>query len=117
MTDKNYSIWYLAKNRWTNATYDKIGSDQNVLKPYLLSLEDAKEWFASPRLKKNAKQFVIREVLADGITGGEFYREDTAGLPIHSCTAPAINNHVCPACKNDRCNKQEKSCWKCGSSL
>jgi predicted RNA-binding Zn-ribbon protein involved in translation (DUF1610 family) len=29
----------------------------------------------------------------------------------------AINDHVCPACGNDRVSKREKSCWKCGNSL
>ena len=29
----------------------------------------------------------------------------------------AINNHVCPTCKNERCNKAEKSCWLCGNLL
>lgn len=30
---------------------------------------------------------------------------------------PAINNHVCPHCKNERVNKTEKSCWLCGGLL
>lgn len=30
---------------------------------------------------------------------------------------PAINNHICPTCKNDRVSKSEKSCWKCGNKL
>jgi hypothetical protein len=28
-----------------------------------------------------------------------------------------INDHVCPTCRNDRCSKTEKSCWKCGGKL
>ena len=34
-----------------------------------------------------------------------------------SGAVPLINNHVCPSCKNDRLNKSEKSCWKCGAKL
>lgn len=30
---------------------------------------------------------------------------------------PAINNHVCPHCKNERVSKDEKSCWLCGGML
>ncbi len=30
---------------------------------------------------------------------------------------PAINNHICPHCKNDRVSKSEASCWKCGGNL
>jgi hypothetical protein len=26
----------------------------------------------------------------------------------------AINDYVCPGCRNDKCSKTEKSCWKCG---
>ena len=115
MTDKNYSIWHLCRNRWTNAFNGRLGLDQDIRKPFLLSLEDAKSWHST--LRRNVKEFVIREVLADGITGGEFYREDTAGLPIHSSTAPAVNDHVCPACGNTRCSKKEASCWICGSPL
>jgi hypothetical protein len=28
-----------------------------------------------------------------------------------------VNDHTCPTCKNDRCSKSEKSCWKCGNQL
>lgn len=28
-----------------------------------------------------------------------------------------VNDHVCPTCNNERCSKQEKTCWKCGSNL
>jgi hypothetical protein len=29
----------------------------------------------------------------------------------------AVNDHVCPTCKNNRCSKSEKTCWKCGGKL
>lgn len=29
----------------------------------------------------------------------------------------AVNDHTCPSCKNDRCSKSEKTCWKCGGVL
>lgn len=31
--------------------------------------------------------------------------------------ATVVNNHVCPSCGNNRVNKDERSCWKCGGSL
>ena|SRR6266446_1680116 len=34
-----------------------------------------------------------------------------------SVTSPLVNDHTCPTCKNDRCSKSEKSCWKCGGLL
>lgn len=32
-------------------------------------------------------------------------------------TSPAINNHTCPTCQNNRCSKAERICWKCGGNL
>jgi len=32
-------------------------------------------------------------------------------------SSTAINNHTCPTCQNDRCNKSEKTCWRCGGKL
>ncbi len=29
----------------------------------------------------------------------------------------AVNDYVCPTCKNDRCSKREKICWRCGHNL
>jgi hypothetical protein len=37
-------------------------------------------------------------------------------VPVISSSV-SINDHTCPTCKNDRCSKTEKSCWKCGNSL
>ena len=33
--------------------------------------------------------------------------------------APAVNNHVCPTCGNNRVSKPpaEITCWKCGGKL
>lgn len=112
MSDKNYNIWYTQYSRWVQDTFRTVR--QNPGSPLKLSLEDAKEWhrnFGDPIV------FVIRELLADGITGGEFYNEEAVAVPIHNSTATAVNDHVCPICQNDRCNKQEKFCWKCGSTL
>lgn len=36
--------------------------------------------------------------------------------PIQANSMP-VNDHICPTCKNDRCSKTEKSCWRCGNSL
>lgn len=49
-------------------------------------------------------------------TGWELDTDSSAPAPIMS-NGEAINNHTCPTCKNTRCNKQEKSCWRCGSKL
>jgi len=32
-------------------------------------------------------------------------------------SAVVINNHQCTACGNTACNKQEKSCWRCGNPI
>lgn len=28
-----------------------------------------------------------------------------------------VNDHVCSHCKNERCSKSEKNCWRCGGPL
>ncbi len=28
-----------------------------------------------------------------------------------------VNDFICPSCKNDRCSRSEKICWRCGNSL
>lgn len=28
-----------------------------------------------------------------------------------------VNDYICPTCKNNRCSKSEKTCWKCGNPL
>lgn len=44
--------------------------------------------------------------------------EETISLPAPlKATAAVVNDHVCPSCGNDRCSKQERSCWKCGNRL
>ena len=42
---------------------------------------------------------------------------DTLNRIIAASSDVAINNHICPTCKNDRVNVCEKTCWKCGNSL
>jgi hypothetical protein len=32
-------------------------------------------------------------------------------------TEPAINDHTCPSCGNNKVSKNEKSCWSCGNPL
>ena len=29
----------------------------------------------------------------------------------------AVNDYTCPHCKNDRCSRSERTCWKCGGVL
>ncbi len=51
---------------------------------------------------------------------GDFdpYGSSSQGLdPSPNGAKPAINDHVCPGCKNDRCSKTERICWKCGEPL
>lgn len=49
-----------------------------------------------------------------GIKKKRFVRLDQ---PLLDNPTVAVNNHICPSCKNDRCSKSEKSCWKCGGVL
>lgn len=49
-------------------------------------------------------------------------RSDDSSVPIGdiipvASMSQAINNHVCPTCKNNRVSKTENSCWSCGNKL
>jgi hypothetical protein len=44
-----------------------------------------------------------------------YSKPETFVLP--NAVLAAVNDHICPSCRNDRCSKSEKSCWKCGNSL
>lgn len=61
-----------------------------------------------------------------GRTGGIFRQNQPSNRitddDIRKCmdklqSMPAINDHICPCCGNDRVSKSERSCWKCGGSL
>ena len=36
---------------------------------------------------------------------------------INPSLKPAVNDHVCPKCKNNRLSKTEVKCWSCGEKL
>lgn len=36
---------------------------------------------------------------------------------INPVVSVAVNDHVCPCCKNDKVSKAERTCWKCGGNL
>lgn len=50
------------------------------------------------------------------VPDGELYPPMYAAAPMDT-TQPAVNNYTCASCHNDRCNTQEKSCWKCGAPI
>lgn len=43
----------------------------------------------------------------------------SASAPALVAAAPAaaVNDHTCPTCKNTRCSRAEKTCWRCGGNL
>lgn len=72
------------------------------------------------RFIRESPSFELRQ----GKNGGVFRK--TLNFPVTSGTLPApiphvvavtVNNHTCSACGNNKCSKDEKSCWKCGASI
>ncbi len=116
----SYNVWNDTRGRWGRGG-DLWENDKVPL--------DAKEGqgFALKRLSESLATALANQMSAT------FPRETfvikaigSNGEPIHAnvtvssntaINAPAINNHTCPTCRNDRCSKTEKSCWKCGSKL
>ncbi len=36
---------------------------------------------------------------------------------LSTAVVATVNDFTCPTCRNDRCSRSEKSCWKCGGAL
>lgn len=110
-----YNVWNRHARRWTNASGHPgycNGSD-NPHNPKPLTLENAKKFLSA--LGSNALgEYEVRAIDSnDGISSIEL--KDLK--PVHDPKAPAINDHVCPHCQNDRVSKSEPSCWRCGGKL
>lgn len=101
-----YNIWYLPKNRWTNV------NGQNTNKPTLFSYEEASAYARLHFGTIYSSDIEIRQVLEDYSPGpiGPIVKDSSTSNTIK-------NDWVCPTCKNDRCSKLEKICWKCGNNL
>jgi hypothetical protein len=116
MSDKKYNVWYPKDKRWTNGAHKTLGQ-QSQKNPHRLSPQEA-DIYRTDACCGSTHEFEIREVLADGSPGDLWHPlVEVPMAPIRSATAAPINDHVCPACWNDKCSKTEKSCWKCGSPL
>ena len=103
-----YNIWNKTANRWIIDTYK--GQYQHADNPFPLTWQEATDWFNT--LPKHLQStFEVRPMnsLPSTIAG--------INLGINAGTMPAINDHICPSCKNDRVSKSEASCWKCGGKL
>lgn len=70
--------------------------------------------------KKDSITIVANYIDKNKVVGIEFF--DTIitinnELITNTHTSTPINNHTCNVCGNTKCNKMEKSCWKCGSII
>lgn len=89
-----YNVWNIAYNRWTD--WDQLPSE-----PRSLTLDEAKQ-------------------LLNRISGGlknSNYEVRSLNYQQKVDSGVAVNDAICPTCKNDRVSSKEKSCWKCGNPL
>lgn len=84
--------------------------------------------FLPQNLKDDSLRVFPKKIMADCKSPNGFLGMDEKGIFIrhdpfekyisnNSSTQVAVNDHVCPTCKNDRVSKTEASCWKCGGKL
>lgn len=113
-----YGVWKPGSNRWAiHNDYREDGYDTPELAQQFIDLILIGKQLFHPG------DFEVRERHPDGTPGAAVYRPQASEhsiIPTSSDVgAPtiAINNHTCPSCKNDRCSKSEKTCWKCGGKL
>lgn len=115
-----WNVWHIKAKRWTNGCW--AGIQQNEDYPFKLTLEQATAW-CDQLNKLGIATFqlcpAIFEVqVLDDFSWGDLSWDDLRNQPTDlglNANVTVINDHVCPSCKNDKCSKAEKSCWKCGN--
>lgn len=109
-----YNIFNFKLNRWTK---DPSASLYGI--PVRLTLERAKHICACI-VQRCGGDWEVREVdftQSPPMPAGYIPLQVSRIALGPSDNTPVINNHTCPTCRNDRCNKNERSCWKCGNEL
>ena len=111
----DYYVWRVDKDRWVN---DHGG------RAMPLSYQDAQALLQRCRNLATCREdayyvgatYEIRIINPDGTPGTTLSDEVERSLPQQTVVA-AVNDCVCRTCRNDRCSKSEKTCWKCGGAL
>lgn len=107
MAERFFNIWYVPKSRWTTSL------KQDPKNPTKMTWENAHKE-AIYYFGKSLVDVEIREILADG-TPGLIFAYDPGSTVTND--AKAVNDYICPFCKNDRVSKTEKNCWRCGNTF
>lgn len=104
-----WNVWHIKAKRFTNGVWAGIQQDEE--KPFKLTLEQATAWCNQLNQVKGNGPATFEVHAFDDSSSDQRFSTDL-GL---NANVAVINDHVCPACKNDKCSKTEKSCWKCGN--
>lgn len=101
--EQTYFLWSNKFNRWTNLSFYSGIKICNYGAPIPLSLENV-------------------TIILDYFNSNAPFKFDQWIIKIYPESKDVnvnqiINDHTCPSCKNDRCSRSEKSCWKCGEKL
>lgn len=124
---------------WFNALSLNISSDRQVITGLLTGTNKAVVTYTD---EKDARSFLNDSVkrIVNGIIGAhnhnscsvtfKFHEIDGFGMSLGQpdilythgkqeqvSSTVAVNDHTCPTCKNHRCSRSEKICWKCGYAL
>ena len=95
-----YGVWHKTQHRWCNSSsYESDGYDTEQQAHDFIKRRGLTTWFD------------VRLISPDGNPS------DMVEVATTSTSTVAVNDYVCPTCKNDRCSKSEKTCWKCGGTL
>lgn len=120
MEEKKYYVWCNPNKCWTeNSPGDIVphGRTWQVTRgldpkaDQCLTLSQARDWCEKLTKQYGANySYEVKDVYTKQIV--LFHKFSDLGA-----NKAAVNDHVCPTCRNDRCSKIEKTCWKCGSPL
>lgn len=116
-----YNIWNTKFCRWTDAFQDPY------YPMFLTWIETKRFW---NKFSFDVSEFSIFEILSSGKPGGVNYStyindleiefsvfSNTKDVSINKNINIPINDYICKLCLNERCSKNEKSCWKCGAVI
>ncbi len=108
MAQEFYSVWRINSKRWTNSFNGARGQYQDPTNPFQLTKAEAEEWASRLNSSLSFIDYEVRPL------DPKFTVSVSFSNAASNTIGPAINDYTCPGCKNDKCSRSEKSCWKCG---
>jgi hypothetical protein len=94
-------------------TQDEVSFDEYLIVFQSSSDEPSGNYFESSFAPERVQRISFNEDDATEVKD----KFSLNGSATNQTSAKPVDNHTCVQCGNTKCNKTEKSCWKCGSAI